>query len=69
MEPLYMVIETDDGLTVVPHDPSHDPAETAAECGGVLTDGELYKTYDDAYDALLAMQAEADDEEAGGIPE
>jgi len=58
-----MVIESEDGLTVVPHDAEYDPAETAAKHNGLLTDRELYKSYDDAYDALLALKLEEEADE------
>ena len=61
---LYMVIETDAGLTVVDHDPATDPTETAVRYSGALTDGQLYKTYDDAYDALLVLKQDEEDEAA-----
>jgi hypothetical protein len=59
---LYEIIETDEGLTIV--ELEHDGlAEEAAERhGGVVVDTGPFKTYDEAYDAILALQDEEDEE-------
>lgn len=54
----YVVIETDDGLTVVEVDEASSAEHEAERCGGVLVDPVLYATYEDAYDALLLADAE-----------
>ncbi len=54
----YVVIETDDGLTVVEVDRTASPEVEAERFGGVLVDPTLYATYEDAYDALLIFEAE-----------
>ena len=54
----YVVIETDDGLIVVEVDEASAPELEAERYGGVLVDPTVYATYEDAYDALLAIDAE-----------
>ncbi len=54
----YVVIETDDGLTVVEVDGTTSPEVEAERLGGVLVDPTLYATYEDAFDALLIFEAE-----------
>ena len=61
----YLVIETDDGLTVAEVQPGMELAEAAERHGGVIVDTNVYKTYDDAYDALLALQADDEDDDLG----
>jgi hypothetical protein len=64
---LYEVIETDEGLAVAEVEPGITPEDAAARQGGLLVDPGLYKSYEDAYDAMLAIQKE-DDEDAGAPP-
>lgn len=61
--PFYLIIENEQGLEVVEQDEKSTPEETASEHGGILIDAGPYKSYDDAYDALLALQQEDEDEE------
>jgi hypothetical protein len=59
--PLYAIIEIDEGLTVLEMRPDVTPEEEAVSQGGTVVDPGPYLTYDEAYDAMLALQA--DDEE------
>jgi hypothetical protein len=59
---VFSIIETDDGLLVVEHPESMSAEETASRHGGVVIDENPYPTYDEAYDALLALQRDADDD-------
>ena len=61
--PRYEIIETDAGFTVVEVKPGAQPEETAARYHGVMVDPGPYKTYDDAYDAILALQGEEEEQE------
>ena len=61
--PLFSIIETDAGLTVAQLAPGTAPSEAAAEQGGVVVDPGPYSTYDDAYDAILAILCEDDEED------
>ncbi len=54
----YVVVETDDGLTVVESDGTCSPEIEAERLGGVLVDPARYATYEDAYDAMLLLDAE-----------
>jgi hypothetical protein len=61
--PKYAIIETESGLTVVPILPGRTPDEMATQLGGVVVDPGPYPTYEEAYDALLAIRAEEESEE------
>ncbi len=54
----YVVIETDDGLSVVEVDEMSSPENEAERHGGMLVDPNCYATYEDAFDALLIIDAE-----------
>ncbi len=54
----FVVVETDNGLTVTEVDEWSTPEVEAERCGGVLADATPYATFDDAYDALLIIDAE-----------
>jgi hypothetical protein len=55
----YFVIEADDGLTVAEVNGGGSPEAEAERMGGVLVDPTPYATFEDAYDALLIIDAEA----------
>jgi hypothetical protein len=59
----FAIIELDDGLTVVELQPGEKPEDAAVRQGGVLADPGPYPTYDEAYDALVEMEGEEEDEE------
>jgi len=59
----YQIVEIDEGLAVAEAQPGMTPDEVAALCGGLLIDPGPYKTFEDAYDALLALQAEEEEED------
>ena len=58
----YQVIETDEGLAVAETRPGVAPEEVATARGGILIDPGPYKTFDDAYDAMLVLQEEEEEE-------
>ncbi len=60
---LYQIIETDAGLTVSEMEPDVLPEVAAERSGGTIVDPGPYHTYDDAYDAMLAL-ADEDEEES-----
>jgi hypothetical protein len=65
MMPYYIVIENEQGLAVAEHDPNRSTVEeTAVDNGGVVVDREIYKTFEDAYDAMLILRGEEDEDEA-----
>jgi hypothetical protein len=59
---LYTIIETDGGLTVAELEPGASPEEAATRENGTVVDPGPYRTYDDAYDAILALQREEEEE-------
>lgn len=57
----YQIIETDEGLAVSPTQLRVAPEEVAAAQGGVLIDPGPYRCFEDAYDAMLALQEEEEE--------
>ena len=55
----FVVIETDSGLTVATVDENTSAEAEAERSGGVLVDPTPYATFEDAYDALLLIEAES----------
>jgi hypothetical protein len=55
----YFVVEADDGLMVAEVDDRGSPEAEAERVGGVLVDPTPYATFEDAYDALLIIDAES----------
>jgi hypothetical protein len=62
----YAIIETDAGLTVTEVPSDTTPEKAATTSGGVLVDPGPYKSFDDAYDALLALSREEDRKRSSG---
>jgi hypothetical protein len=60
---LYEIIETDGGFTVAERDPNVPPEVVAEQRGGILVDAGPYNTFDEAYDAILALQSEEEEED------
>jgi hypothetical protein len=56
----YVIIELDDGLTIVEVKPHQSPEDVALRAGGTLIDPGPYASYDEAVDALADL--ETDDE-------
>jgi hypothetical protein len=61
--PNFIIIETEDGLTVTEHKDNRRPEDTAIELGGILADQEIYKTYDDAYDSMLTLRRQEEEDD------
>ena len=55
----YIVVEADDGLMVAEVDAGRSPEAEAERVGGVLVDPTPYATFEDAYDAMLIIDAES----------
>ncbi|MCU0959142.1 MAG: hypothetical protein MUF48_03475 [Pirellulaceae bacterium] len=55
----FIVVETEDGLTVAEVDAHTSPETEAERFGGLLADPTPYATFEDAYDALLLIEAES----------
>lgn len=59
--PQFAIIDADSGLTVIQLPPGISVAEAATREGGTVVDPGPYGSYDDAYDALLALPEEETD--------
>jgi hypothetical protein len=59
----YAIIETDDGFTVVELRPGEAAEEAASGQRGYVVDPGPYGSYDEAYDALLALQEEEEEDQ------
>ena len=55
---MYIIIETEDGLTIQRQPEGMTANQVAAECGGVLADEGPYHSYEDASDAMLILEQE-----------
>ena len=60
----FSIVELEDGLTVVELEPGQSPEDVAATRRGVLVDPGPYPSYDEACDALLALQDDEEEERA-----
>jgi hypothetical protein len=60
----FTIIETDEGLEVAVLEPGTLPDDVAIRHHGLVVDPGPYKTFDDAYDAILALSSEEDEDEA-----
>ena len=60
----YELIETEDGLSVAEIMPGVTPEEVARQRGGLVIDPGPYDTYEDAYDALMALKLDEEEEDA-----
>ncbi len=59
----YEIIEMDEGLAVAEIPAGATAEEVALARGGIMIDPGPYTSFDEAYDALLALQAEEDMDE------
>ncbi len=57
----FEIIETDEGVVVAEIEPNRTAEETASRQNAVVVDPGPYDTYEEAYDAMLALKL--DDEE------
>jgi hypothetical protein len=58
----YELIETEEGLAVAEIMPSITSEEAARRRGGLLIDPGPYETYEDAYDALMALKLDEEED-------
>lgn len=59
----YELIETNEGMTVVEIPTGNTAEEAARQQGGVIVDAGPFTSYEDAYDALMALKLDKDEEE------
>ncbi len=57
----YIIVEVDEGLTITQVADNSTPTEAAENCGGQLIDPGPYESYEDAYDAMMAMEDEREE--------
>ena len=60
----FVIIELEDGLTVATVQPEQDPEAVATSEGGVLVDSGPFDTYEQAYDALVELEGDDEEEQA-----
>lgn len=65
---MYCIIETEDGWTIAEHPKAGTAEEAAHLLGGTVIDPGPYDSYEDACDALEALQAELDSPDASDVP-
>jgi hypothetical protein len=58
----YELIETEEGLAVAEIMPGTTAEEAASRRGGMLIDPGPYETYEDAYEALMALKMDEEEE-------
>lgn len=59
---LYCIVETDDGHTIATRGDKETAVAAAERLGGVVVDPGPYSSYEDAQEALIALEQELDDE-------
>jgi hypothetical protein len=64
---MFVIIETEDGLTIEQQPPGWTAEDVAAKANGVVADEGPYASFDEANDALLVLeQQDFDESEAEG---
>jgi hypothetical protein len=58
----YAIIEVEDGMTIMEYDVADDPEALARLHQGTIVDVGPFHSYDAAYDELLNLEANEDDE-------
>ena len=58
----FAIVELEDGLTVVEVPRGQGPEDVALLKGGTLVDPGPYPSFDDAYDALIELEYEDEEE-------
>ena len=56
----FIVIEVEDGMTVVELPAGENPTDVAYANNGYLADEQVYDSYDQAYDALIELSEDED---------
>jgi hypothetical protein len=57
----YVIVEVDEGLTIALVAENSTPKEAAESSGGQLIDPGPYESYEDAYDAMMALEDEGEE--------
>lgn len=64
----FCIIETEDGWSIVDHADNVSAEVAAEQRGGTVIDPGPYPTWQEADDALTALQQELDDETPSDVP-
>jgi hypothetical protein len=59
---LYQIIEIDQGLAVAELEPGVLPEVAAERSGGVVVDPGPYRSYEEAYDAMVVLEDEEEED-------
>ena len=59
----YELVETDEGLTVIEIPSGTTPEQAAKQQGGLIVDPGPFTSYEDAYEALMALKEDVDEED------
>jgi hypothetical protein len=59
----YELIETNEGLTVIEIPSGRSAEEAARQQGGLVVDPGPFASYEDAYEALMTMKLDNEEEE------
>jgi len=59
----YELIETDEGLTVIEIPTNATAEEAARQQGGLIVDPGPFTSYEDAYEALMALKLDEDEKD------
>jgi hypothetical protein len=59
---MFVIIETEDGLTIEQQPPGWTAEQVAIKCSGAVADEGPYDSFDEASDALIALQQDDFDE-------
>ena len=57
----FIIVEVDDGLTITQVADDSTPTDAAETCGGQLIDAGPFESYEDAYEAMMAMEDEREE--------
>ncbi|MBL9091963.1 MAG: hypothetical protein JNL96_12120 [Planctomycetaceae bacterium] len=57
----YAIIEVDDGFDIIELRAGERAADIAAARNGTLYGTEMFESYDDAYEAILELEADVDE--------
>ena len=66
--PAYCIVETDNGWTIAELRTGETAIQTAERLGAVLIDAGPYTDYEDAQEALTALESELDDDDTTDLP-
>jgi hypothetical protein len=59
----YELIETNEGMTVIEIPSGATPDDAALQQGGLVVDPGPFTSYEDAYEAMMALKLDDDQEE------